>query len=185
MSCECPICMDVINTTKNCVVTECGHTFHANCLMTSVAHNGFGCPYCRTAMAQEVADEESEYGSEYDDQEDDDEDVLRGFRLFMANAEDEEVDEEDVIQEEYEKQLLEVAEEREREHELDRDPIPTISYLESKLLEQGITMNDMVKIAVQGFEAFESQTAEFERVDGAVFGKLCGIIKNYKPPTSN
>ena len=54
---ECPICMDCILDTKNRVTTECGHCFHTNCLMTSVAHNGFGCPYCRTAMAKKVVKE--------------------------------------------------------------------------------------------------------------------------------
>jgi hypothetical protein len=84
---ECPICMEVIVTTKNIVITECGHTFHCSCLMTNVAHNGFGCPYCRTAMAEEVDVEQSEYegdGSITDSvnaaiHEDD---MLRGFRMF-------------------------------------------------------------------------------------------------------
>jgi hypothetical protein len=55
---DCPICMEQIESfTKNCVTTECGHCFHTSCLMTSVAHNGFGCPYCRTAMAKKVVRE--------------------------------------------------------------------------------------------------------------------------------
>ncbi len=84
---ECPICMEVIVTTKNIVITECGHTFHCSCLMANVAHNGFSCPYCRTAMAEEVEVEQSEYegdGSITDSvnaaiHEDD---MLRGFRMF-------------------------------------------------------------------------------------------------------
>jgi hypothetical protein len=79
--------MEVIETTKNIVVTECGHTFHCSCLMANVAHNGFSCPYCRTAMAEEVDVEQSEYegdGSITDSvnaaiHEDD---MLRGFRMF-------------------------------------------------------------------------------------------------------
>lgn len=61
---DCPICFDtVVLGEKNVVTTECGHTFHASCLMKSVAHNGFGCPYCRTVMAEEVGedDEDDEY----------------------------------------------------------------------------------------------------------------------------
>jgi hypothetical protein len=84
---DCPICMEVIVTTKNIVITECGHTFHCSCLMANVAHNGFSCPYCRTAMAEEVDVEQSEYegdGSITDSvnaaiHEDD---MLRGFRMF-------------------------------------------------------------------------------------------------------
>ena len=47
----CSICMDTIATTNNNVTTECGHCFHTKCLMQNVAHNGFACPCCRTAMA--------------------------------------------------------------------------------------------------------------------------------------
>ena len=57
---ECPICMDPIEGAKNSITTECGHAFHATCLMTSVAHNGFGCPYCRTAMAEVPEEEDDE-----------------------------------------------------------------------------------------------------------------------------
>ena len=73
---ECPICMDVLSGTKNIVTTECGHCFHTNCLMTSVAHNGFGCPYCRTEMAaapEESVDDDSDWGSFDEDEDGDDE----------------------------------------------------------------------------------------------------------------
>ena len=45
---ECPICMIEIDGTNNRVTTECGHAFHTKCLLSNVAFNGFGCPYCRT-----------------------------------------------------------------------------------------------------------------------------------------
>ena len=64
MTDECPICMDAIDPNKNRVTTECGHTFHCSCLMTNVSHNGFACPYCRTAMAEEV-EGENEYNDDY------------------------------------------------------------------------------------------------------------------------
>ena len=54
---ECPICMDDIDITKNCTTTECGHRFHASCLMTNVSHNGFSCPYYRTVMAEEFEED--------------------------------------------------------------------------------------------------------------------------------
>jgi len=88
---ECPICMEIIDFNKNCVTTECGHCFHTNCLMTSVAHNGFGCPYCRTAMAEEIKDEEEEEDEEEHEEDDEEEEdmfndnSLRGFRFFMNN----------------------------------------------------------------------------------------------------
>ena len=100
---ECPICMDTIeSTTRNCVATECGHCFHTNCLMTSVAHNGFGCPYCRTEMAKEVAeDEESEYDDEEDEYEDEqyDDYALRGMRFFNNIVNGEEHDQADLDEE--------------------------------------------------------------------------------------
>ena len=73
---ECPICLEVIEGFKNRVTTECGHTFHCKCLMTNAAHNGFGCPFCRTEMADEVKEEEDN-DERYDDDSDDDEDASR------------------------------------------------------------------------------------------------------------
>ena len=99
MSDECPICFEAIEVGKNCVTTECGHCFHASCLLTNVSHNGFGCPYCRTVMAEEIEDEDDE--DEYEEEEEeDDEHVLRGFRLFMNNVYGEEHEEEDNLEEE-------------------------------------------------------------------------------------
>lgn len=92
---SCPICMDVMDTTKNCIITECGHRFHASCLMQNVVHNGFGCPYCRTAMANDDDDSTesteivSEFGSENeldDEQHQYSNESLVGFRsLFRRN----------------------------------------------------------------------------------------------------
>jgi len=130
-------------------------------------------------MAQEVNEEESDYGD--DDEEEDelyDDDVLRGFRLFMANIEDEEQEEDDVIQEQYEQQLVEVAEEREREHELDNGITP--EYLVQKLTEQGVSMLDMVKIMLLGHDEFDHRNEEFDRADGEMYGKFRVIISNYE-----
>ena len=71
---ECPICMDDICLNVNCVTTECGHQFHTSCLMQNVAHNGFGCPYCRNKMAEDLEEEEdSDYESEFDEEDEDEE----------------------------------------------------------------------------------------------------------------
>jgi hypothetical protein len=48
--CECPICFDEINETKNNTITDCGHKFHTSCLMKNISLNGFGCPYCREQL---------------------------------------------------------------------------------------------------------------------------------------
>ncbi len=57
---ECPICMDPIDGNKNSVVTECGHKFHCSCLMKNSCHNGFDCPMCRSAMVEDMEDDDEE-----------------------------------------------------------------------------------------------------------------------------
>lgn len=89
MSCDttttdCPICMDAVQTNINCVITECGHTFHTRCLLTNIVHNGFGCPYCRTEMVPEEL-------LQGDDEEDDEMDEA----FVVEDDEDEEGREED------------------------------------------------------------------------------------------
>jgi hypothetical protein len=133
MTDECPICMDAIDPNKNRVTTECGHTFHCSCLMTNVSHNGFACPYCRTAMAEEVEDE-NEYNDDYstsswyygpdDDSVDDssvsvagpglEAHVLRGMRWLFPRVDPQDDDDED---EDYEDSVWETDSEGEEEVE--------------------------------------------------------------------
>lgn len=87
---DCPICMEVVQTNINRVITECGHIFHTQCLLTNIVHNGFGCPYCRTEMVPEELlrseeDEENDIVAIIEDVDDDDDDDE-----IVSIAEDEE-----------------------------------------------------------------------------------------------
>ena len=127
---ECPICLCDIDGPNNKVVTECGHTFHCSCLMQNVAHNGFGCPYCRTAMAEEIADEDSVDYTEYtDDDEFDPENImLRGFRMFNNNINGEDHTIEDIDEEnEYQVVLQQIlGEDEDTVWETDSDSVASL-----------------------------------------------------------
>lgn len=167
---ECPICMECIADTKNRVTTECGHCFHTNCLMTSVAHNGFGCPYCRAVMAEEIKEEEdSEWGSVEDE---DDEYALRGFRFMFNRLAGVSHDEQDILEEN------EDNEEEEDEEEEETKPSP--EYITQKLTQQGVTMEQLVKAILINHEEYENEDS-LHRVEGELFGKLRIIISNYRP----
>ena len=178
---ECPICMDPIeSTTRNCVSTECGHCFHTNCLMTSVAHNGFGCPYCRTKMAEEVAEENSDYDdeSESEEYEQYDDDVLRGFRLFNNNINGEEHDQDDL-----EEENLDAEEDVEEEAVAEEESTPPpVSYVAQKLVEQGVTMEQLLKAVLCSCQDYERDYEDFERIENEIFGRVNTILNNYTPP---
>lgn len=172
---ECPICMDSVEFVKNCVTTECGHCFHASCLMKSVAHNGFGCPYCRTAMAEEVEDEASSEWSEVTSEEEMFDDfALRGFRFFMNNIEGVEHDHEDALEEQEDM-------EEEEESQVAETAKPTPTFIAQKLVEQGVTMEHLLKVLLRDHDEYESNDTDFERADDEIFGKLRVIISNYQP----
>jgi thiol-disulfide isomerase/thioredoxin len=176
---ECPICMEIIDFNKNCVTTECGHCFHTNCLMTSVAHNGFGCPYCRTAMAEEIKDEEEEEEEEEEEDEEDDEDMfndnsLRGFRFFMNNISGEPHEQEDIEDEEEQMENI-------RERIQDAPPKPSAEFIVDKLLDDDITMEDLVKVLLLEHEEYDDDDEELARIEGTVFGKMRIIISNFRP----
>ena len=178
---ECPICMDPIeSTTRNCVSTECGHCFHTNCLMTSVAHNGFGCPYCRTKMAEEVADEESDYDdeSESEEYEQYDDYALRGLRLFNNNVNGEEHDQEDLDEEDEDSS----EPEQEEEEVAEEATPPPVSYVAQKLAEQGVTMETLLKAVLCSVNNYERDYEDFERVENEIFGRVSTILNNYTPP---
>ena len=172
---DCPICMEDIECTKNCVTTECGHCFHASCLMKSVAHNGFGCPYCRSAMAEDIKAEDDEDELESVESFEDDEYALRGLRFFMNNIEGDEHDQYDMEDED-----IDDEEDRESSVEVEEEePKPSAAYLTEKLLEQGITMEQMVKAMLLRHDEYEAEEEAYDRVDGHIFGKIRSIIHNY------
>jgi len=192
MSCEqidCPICFECIGATNN-ITTECGHKFHASCLMTNVTRNGFGCPCCRTRMA-ELPDEEEEDDDEtlVDDDSDDDsdddteldytfsdnEDALRGLRLFTNLLEGVEHNQEDLVAE---FQYLEQREE-------DIRPCPTLEVVAAALREQGVTYENLLASALMEHEEYENTMHELDRGTNDLWGKLRMFISNYRPaPTA-
>ena len=173
---DCPICMDCIESiTKNCVTTECGHCFHTNCLMQNVVHNGFGCPYCRTIMAEEPEEEESVV---YDD-DNDEENVLRGFRFFFNNLSGEEHDADDIREEE---QLCdEDDEDAEEVEDDDSSVIPSTAFVAEKLREQGVTFEHLVKLMCETeHDEFEFNEETQDTAD-KLYGKVRRILANYVP----
>ena len=182
---ECPICMDAIDGLCNKVVTECGHAFHCSCLMQNAAHNGFGCPYCRTSMAktpsaeEDEDDEYDEYYEYYEYDEDDeeetilDDDILTSFRMFHQRINAEEVEEEEA--EEWES----VDEEEQEEEE---EAMPYAAYIAQKLVERGITFEDLVKnILFQEHSLFGIHYSDYERRYLEVYRQFRATISQFRP----
>jgi len=172
---ECPICMDDIDFKNNCITTECGHCFHASCLMRNVAHNGFGCPYCRNALAEAVEDSDSEYSEEEEEEEVVFDDyALRGLRFFTNNLEGNEHEPDDVVEE---------AEDLALEEANEIEPVikPSPAFIAQKLVEQGVTMEQLVKALLKDHDEYDVEEEEFVRIDDELFGKLRIIISNYQP----
>lgn len=165
MQANCPICLEDVGTT-NCVITECGHSFHSSCLMKNVAYNGFGCPYCRAAMANDPDEDETDDSDETEDYEDY---LLRGFRFFHNNLNEEEHDMDDRVDE--------LAIER-------PDIKPTTEYISGKLIESGITIEHFVKAMLKDVNEYENEEDEYDELDDQLFEKIRGIIINYQVANS-
>lgn len=150
--------------------------------MTSVAHNGFGCPYCRTAMAEEPEEEKTIWSDEEEEEEEEeemfDDDALRGFRFFWNNLNSEPHDEDDEADE---FQVEEWAE-RAAANQNETDPsIPTTDFVAQKLREQGVTFGQLVKMMCNlDHEEYEDEE-EAERFGDELFGKIRIIVSNYTP----
>lgn len=188
---ECSICLDCIDGTKNQVITECGHCFHASCLMKNVSHNGFGCPYCRATMAEEQAkdeDDESEY-SEYTDvfeEEMYDDYSLRGMRWMFQRAEGEELDDDADDEIEGEAPIVRNLPERE-DGEVDSDEeeapqaIPTAEFIAYKLERSRVTMDMLIKAMLALDHDEYGDNREYNEMESNIFGRLRTIISNYRP----
>ena len=180
---ECPICMDAIDLNVNRVVTECGHAFHCSCLMQNAAHNGFGCPYCRSTLAIKpvsnvVADEDDysdsdsetiddELGQDYSD------DALTSFRMFNQQLDNEEVEEEQDDDDE----------DDDDDDDDDDDPdnnMPNSAYMTEKLMARGVTYEDLVKnILYQEHSSWDIYYRSNEQRSQEVYGHFRAIISQY------
>jgi len=172
---ECPICMECIEmNSKNCVVTECGHTFHTKCLMTSVAHIGFGCPYCRTSMTDQAPlEEEEEYEEDEEDEvfeEEREEDTdygenmddycLRGMRWMFQSAAGEPINDFD----EDENELL------------------TPGEIATKLVASGVTMEQLVSAMLMDHDEYFNQRMfreSYQRSSRQVYDKVRRVIDEH------
>lgn len=177
--------MDCIVGPNNKVVTECGHCFHTSCLMTSVAHNGFGCPYCRAVMAQEPEpepepdDESYEYlngprneDQEYDEDTDDEQpqnqisdESLQGLRRLFRQVE------RDINEEPYED---------DDDSESETNPIPSLAFMAEKLITQGVNYEQLLKMALLEHDEYAFAPAYDEASDN-LFEKIRTIIANFRP----
>jgi hypothetical protein len=176
--CECPICMEEIYENKNKIITECGHIFHTSCLMKNASHNGFGCPYCRTKMADEPEEDEDDDDEYYED--DDEEEyapdynnyVLNGARWLFQRAEGEELDDDNEDDDNPEEENLEDEEEAEVK--------PTAEYITEKLQNMyGITMEDVIRsLLFVDHEEYERETS-FKSIDSKIFNLTRRIINQF------
>ena len=168
---ECPICMDNIELV-NKVTTECGHCFHTSCLMRNVAHNGFGCPYCRTTLAEAPEKDDDDDWSDDDEIEEPFEDnSLNAMRwLFMReNGEEIPHDDQDEVVEEVVEEIIVY-------------PRPSIQLVTQRLMAQGVTMEQLVKmILTMDHEEYYDLEDETQPISDQLFGKCRIIITNYRP----
>jgi len=207
---ECPICMDDIIGLSNRVTTECGHTFHCSCLMQNAAHNGFGCPYCRTTMAEIPDDSDSDSDDDsdgfYNDEEDE---FLTSFRMFHQQLNGQEVEEEvdsdtdsvdsadsadsadsvdwsDVDSDEEEEELVEGVIEEGRFIEggvLGAPPVVDAdsAHITQKLMERGITFEDLVKtILFHEHDNYADRYAHHERRSSEIYGQFKAVMSRFR-----
>jgi hypothetical protein len=131
-------------------------------------------------MAEEVADEESDYDdeSESEEYEQYDDYALRGLRLFNNNINGEEHDQEDLDEE------SEEEEEESEDVEEGEEAVapPPVSYVAQKLVEQGVTMEQLLKAVLCSCHDYERDYEDFERVENEIVGRVSTILNNYTPP---
>jgi hypothetical protein len=182
---ECPICMDAIDSARNCVTTECGHKFHAKCLFENISRNGFDCPCCRGKMAEEEEDEEDDeqddddddddeyYADDVEEEEDNTDHLLRGMRWMFQRAsndggvvdEDEEEDDEDTVIEE------------EGEEEVEEVEPPNVELIMEKLAERGITFEQAIKGLLN--DCHPEYSTRFVTEADQLFGAVRSILANH------
>jgi hypothetical protein len=134
-------------------------------------------------MAEEVADEESDYDDDEEEiYEQYDDYALRGLRFFNNNINGEQHDQEDLDDEDEDSSEPEQEDDEEVVEEADEVTPPPVSYVAQKLVEQGVTMEQLLKAVLCSCHDYERDYEDFERVENEIVGRVSTILNNYTPP---
>jgi hypothetical protein len=127
------------------------------------------------AETPEEEDEDEEEWEDDDELEINEDYILRGFRFFYENISgfDHNIEDERIELEENE-MLFQDA--------INRIPYikPNSNFITQKLLEQGINMDQLVKIFLKDHIEYEEEEDELIRLDDELYGKFRIIISNYQ-----
>ena len=159
---DCPICFDDINPTKNCIITECGHKFHASCLLRSVAHENFDCPCCRFELTERP--EESDDGFDEENYDDDDEisdEIMQSMRWMFQRAEGEELEDEELEEDE------------------EQAPDVPVSYISENLTSMNYSFEDMIKIILNDFLDSDQDERSIN-----ILNTIDGLVDRYEETTA-
>jgi transcription elongation factor Elf1 len=170
--------MELIEDNCDKTVTKCGHLFHSSCIFQNMAaHNGFGCPYCRTTLAveSEDSDEDSYYSTTYDLQQE--EYVLSSFRMFHQRINDEEIEEDT--------NNVFIGEEGYDDEEEERENENKTNHLVEFLNNKGITYKDLVRYVLVNFEESYYDNAYYDHVSSVVYGQIRAGMSRYERASNN
>jgi hypothetical protein len=123
--------------------------------MKNVALNGFGCPYCRTAMAETPSDPELPELENH------------GWEIPESENHGWEPDDLQLNTWPWEEPVL-----RERRVK------PTVEEITQKLTDQGITMRHFVQAFLKDHGAYDQEEIDFMRVDDELYERIEEIIEN-------
>jgi hypothetical protein len=129
-------------------------------------------------MAEEIDDDDDDDDG-FDDSdwatsdEEDDDRALRGFRFMFNRLAGEPNNQEDELEEDEDDE----DEDIEEEDDVDK---PSPEYITQKLVEQGVSMSQLVKVMLSAHEEYANEES-FDRIDDEIYGKLRIIISNYRP----
>jgi len=166
--------------------------------MQNAAHNGFGCPYCRTTMAEipddSDSDSDDESNSFYDDEEEDE--ILTSFRMFHQQLNGQEVEEEvdsdvDSVDSADSVDWSDVDSDEEEEELVEGQPViqgvpnPVVdadsAHITQKLMERGITFEDLVKtILFHEHDNYADRYAHHERRSSEIYGQFKAVMSRFR-----
>jgi hypothetical protein len=116
--------------------------------------------------------DDSDWATSNSEEEDNDR-ALRGFRFMFNRLAGEPNDQEDNLEEDEDDEEEDAADE-------DDEVKPSPDYITQKLVEQGVSMSQLVKVMLSAHEEYANEES-FDRIDDELYGKLRIIISNYRP----
>jgi len=172
---DCAICFEKIYNNINSCITECGHSFHTNCLIKAISFTGFHCPLCRKDFENNVKSEQYL--------------PLMNFNMIQHNDNTYYSDSDSNISDDNEQYEFITSELYDSNSTINTQSshrfIPSVHYITQKLINISYPLENIICLALMEHNEYIEEQPNFVSSNTDLYNTIKNIINEYQLENEN